>query len=170
MILGSSLNLSFSWSWFLTVLSSAPHTAILVSQLHNWLTFSTSGFDFIYAVILRSLICMSPLSSIRAVINSRELGIECGLQLLFLENRRNIEPKEIPSCLIPCLLVVFTWELELLVTTLTMECLKTRYNSFLSLVERFLHLNNQRCHRDFNNNWSSQQVWVEYPTVSTRGS
>ena len=39
-------------------------------------------------------------------------------RLLLLENRRKIEPKEIPSCLIPCLLVVFTLQLEILVTTL----------------------------------------------------
>ena len=35
-----------------------------------------------------------------------------------LENRRKIEPKEIPSRLIPRLLVVFTRQLEILVTTL----------------------------------------------------
>ena len=29
-----------------------------------------------------------------------------------------MEPKETPHCLIPCLLVVFTWHLEILVTTL----------------------------------------------------
>ena len=38
--------------------------------------------------------------------------------LLSKENKRKIEPKEIPSCLIPRLLVVFTWQLEILVTTL----------------------------------------------------
>ena len=100
-------------------MSSTPHTAIIVSQLNNWLTFTTSGFNFVYAVILRLLICFSPLSSVRAVIKSREPGIECGLQLLLSENRRNIEPKEIPSCLIPYLLVVSTWQLEILLTTLT---------------------------------------------------
>ena len=31
-------------------------------------------------------------------------------------HRRKIEPKEIPRCLIPRLLVVFTWQLEILVT------------------------------------------------------
>ena len=41
-------------------------------------------------------------------------------RLLSLENNRKIEPKEIPSCLIPCLLVGFTWQLEILVTTLHM--------------------------------------------------
>ena len=41
-----------------------------------------------------------------------------GPRLLLLENRRNIEPKKIPSHLIPRLLVVFTWQLEILVTTL----------------------------------------------------
>ena len=42
-------------------------------------------------------------------------------QLLFLENRRKIEPKEIPSRLIPHLLVVFTRQLEILVTTLLID-------------------------------------------------
>ena len=35
-----------------------------------------------------------------------------------MENRRKIEPKEIPSRLIPRRLVVFTQQLEILVTTL----------------------------------------------------
>ena len=43
---------------------------------------------------------------------------EHGPWLLSLENRRKIEPKEIPSCLIPRLLVVFTQHLEILVTAL----------------------------------------------------
>ena len=38
-------------------------------------------------------------------------------RLLLLDNRRKIEPKEIPSRLIPRLLVVFTRQLEILVTT-----------------------------------------------------
>ena len=59
----------------------------------------------------------------RFVIKSREPGIspgyyECGPRLLLWENRRKIEPKEIPSCLIPRLIVVFTRQLEILVTTL----------------------------------------------------
>ena len=33
--------------------------------------------------------------------------------LLLKENRRKIQPKEIPSCLIPCLLVVLTQKLEI---------------------------------------------------------
>ena len=40
------------------------------------------------------------------------------LRLLLLENRRKIESKEIPSGLIPRQLVVFTRQLEILVTTL----------------------------------------------------
>ena len=36
----------------------------------------------------------------------------------FIGIRRKIEPKEIPSCLIPRLLVVFTRQLEILVTAL----------------------------------------------------
>ena len=54
----------------------------------------------------------------RVVIKRRGPGIfpgyyQCGPQLLLLENRRKIEPKEIPRCLILCLLV-FTWQLEIL--------------------------------------------------------
>ena len=59
----------------------------------------------------------------RVVIKSRGPGIfpgyyESGPRLLLLENRRKIEPKEIPSRLIPRLLVLFTRQLEILVTTL----------------------------------------------------
>ena len=59
----------------------------------------------------------------RAVNKSQGPGISpscyvCGPPLLLLENRRNIEPKEIPRCFVPRLLVVFTWQLEILVTTL----------------------------------------------------
>ena len=45
-----------------------------------------------------------------------------GPWLLSNENRRKIEPKETLSCLIPCLLVVFTQQLlEILVTTLVIQ-------------------------------------------------
>ena len=59
----------------------------------------------------------------RVVIKRRGPGIfpgyyESGPRLLLLENRRKKEPKEIPSRLIPCLLVLFTRQLEILVTTL----------------------------------------------------
>ena len=43
---------------------------------------------------------------------------ECGPWLLSLKIRRKIEPKEIPSYLIPCLLVIFTRQLEILVILL----------------------------------------------------
>ena len=66
-------------------------------------------------------------TKIRAVINSWGAGIspgyyECGPRLLLLKNKRKIEPKEIPCCLIPRLLVVFTRQLEILVTTLSKAC------------------------------------------------
>ena len=59
----------------------------------------------------------------RVVIKSRGPGIFPGCevsspQLLLLENRTKIERKEIPSRVIPCLLVVFTRQLEIFVTTL----------------------------------------------------
>ena len=47
----------------------------------------------------------------RAVIKSRgpyPAYYECGPGLLLLENRRKLEPKETPRCLIPRLLVVFS--------------------------------------------------------------
>ena len=44
---------------------------------------------------------------------------EHGPRLVAQENgRKKTEPKEIPSCLIPCLIVAFTWKLEILVTSL----------------------------------------------------
>ena len=64
----------------------------------------------------------SGLATTRVVIKSRGPRIfrgykESGPWLLLLENRTKIEPKEIPSRLIPRLLVVFTRQLEILVTT-----------------------------------------------------
>ena len=52
----------------------------------------------------------------RVVIKSR--GARDFPRLLLLENKRKIEPQEIPSPLIPSLLVVFIRQLEILVTTL----------------------------------------------------
>jgi len=59
----------------------------------------------------------------RAVIKRRGPGISPSYyerlpRLLSKANERKIERKEIPSCLIPHLLVVFTLQLEILVTTL----------------------------------------------------
>ena len=50
---------------------------------------------------------------------------ERGPLLLSQENRRKIEPKEIPRCLIPLLLVVFTWQLEILVKSLIQSVVKS---------------------------------------------
>ena len=74
--------------------------------------------------IIRTIVIYSFISHwSRAVIKNWGPGIspgyyKCGPWLLSLENRRKIEPKEILSCLIPHLLVVFTRQLEILVTTL----------------------------------------------------
>ena len=67
----------------------------------------------------------------RVVIKSRGPGIfpgyqESGPRLLLLENGEKIEPKEIPSRLIPGLLVVFTRQLEILVTTVNVQCMFTQ--------------------------------------------
>ena len=53
-----------------------------------------------------------------------------GPQLLLWENRRKVEPKEIPSGLIPRLLVVFMGQLEILVTTLKTQQKKSKQPSF----------------------------------------
>ena len=59
----------------------------------------------------------------KAVIKRRELGFspgyyECGPWLLSQDIRRKIKPNEIPSCFVPRPLVVFTQQLEILVTSL----------------------------------------------------
>ena len=59
----------------------------------------------------------------RAVIKRRGPGISPGYyehepRLLSSENGRKIEAEEIPSCLIPHLLVVFTRQLDIFVTSL----------------------------------------------------
>ena len=51
-----------------------------------------------------------------------------------MENRRKIEPKEIPNRLIPRLLVAFTRQLEILVTTLDMVALKLPEREFKGLL------------------------------------
>ena len=51
---------------------------------------------------------------------------ECGPCLLSKENRRKREPEKTPSCLISHLLVVFTRQLEILVTTLLSSQLTIR--------------------------------------------
>ena len=70
----------------------------------------------------------------RAVIKRRGPGIspsyyERGPRLRSKEKKRKIEPKEIPSCLIPRLLVVFTRHLESLVTTLTTVNMHTYWDT-----------------------------------------
>ena len=65
-------------------------------------------------------------TKLSAVIKSWGLGIspgyyECGPRLLLLGNRRKLEPKETPRCLIPSLLVVFTRQLKILATTLELK-------------------------------------------------
>ena len=62
----------------------------------------------------------------RVVIKRQGPGIslgyyESGPWLLSQESRRKIQPKEIPSCLIPHLFVVFTRQLEILVTSLVLR-------------------------------------------------
>ena len=64
-----------------------------------------------------------PTLFIRVVIKSRGAGDLPRLlwvwpRLFLWENKRKIEPKEIPSCLIARLLIVFARQLEILVTTL----------------------------------------------------
>ena len=78
---------------------------------------------FVHGIGFYLLYCLPKQDKCRAVIKRRGLGISPSYyerlpRLLSKENERKIEPKEIPSCLIPRLVVVFTWQLEILVTTL----------------------------------------------------
>ena len=105
-------------NWLDKITRESCHTWDLVTYCNTslpWLVKCTTCTDFVAKEEL--------LSTFRVVIKSRGPGIfpgyqESGPRLLLLENRRKIEPKEIPSHLIPRLLVVFTRQLEILVTTL----------------------------------------------------
>ena len=70
--------------------------------------------------VLKYVYCERKVSGGQAVMKSRGPGLspdyyECSPRLLLLENRRKMEPKEIPSCLIPYILVVFTEQHRILV-------------------------------------------------------
>ena len=93
----------------------------------------------------------------RAVIKSWGPGIipnyyECGLRLISLENRRKIEPKEIPSCLIPLLLVVYTQQLKILVTTLHLHPVVAQWPNFVTV----------GCITVYNYSMSACWIWVGY--------
>ena len=81
------------------------------------------GIYFVHGIGFYLLYCLPKQDKCRAVIKRRGPGISPSYyerlpRLLSKENERKIEPKEIPSCLIPRLVVVFTRQLEILVTTL----------------------------------------------------
>ena len=83
---------------------------------------------------VNNLICCQTGLMCRAVIKGRGPGIfsgyyERGPRLLSQENRSKIEPKETPSCFFPRLLVVFTRQLEILVTTLGWWNAQHRYST-----------------------------------------
>ena len=70
--------------------------------------------------VLKYVYCERKVSGEQAVMKSRGPVLspdyyECSPRLLLLENRRKMEPKEIPSCLIPYILVVFTEQHRILV-------------------------------------------------------
>ena len=78
-------------------------------------------------VSLKSCNIIKPDLIIRAVIKSRVPGIfpgfyGCGPRLLLLESRRNIEPKQIPRWLIPCLLLMYFSQILCLGTFLICLC------------------------------------------------
>ena len=74
-------------------------------------------------VSLNSLLEIVVTFTIRAVIKRQGQGFSLSTMnvdsgYFQRKNRRKIEPKETCSCLIPCLCVLFTWQIEIL-TTLT---------------------------------------------------
>ena len=93
---------------------------ITILKYHSWYLCQISLQIMLLPVLIS-------LNIVRTFIKRWGPGIspgyyEHGPRLLLLENRRKIEPKEIPSHLIPHLLVVFTRQLEILVTTLLGIC------------------------------------------------
>ena len=125
-------------------------------RLHLMLPFNASNFPtgavesrkFVSKV--RSRICHChhyTLLEHRAVINRWGQRIssgfyECGPQLISqVENRRNIVPKEIPSCFIPHLIVVFTQQLKMLVTSLPWEHLMNTENESRPICSKSKHSN-----------------------------
>ena len=95
-------------------------------NLHYSFRFECSAWLMLLCV-LKYVYCERKVSGGQVVIKSRGPGIspgyhECGPRLLLFESIRKIEPKETPSCLIPCLLVVFTQQHKILVTTLVWGC------------------------------------------------
>ena len=93
---------------------------------------------------LKKTLKSKPVEQYRVVIKSRGPGIFPGYyesrpQLLLLENRRKIEQQEKPRHLIPRLPVVFTRQLEILVTTLTVaQFLAYKPGNFAPLTNSFI--------------------------------
>ena len=78
--------------------------------------YDSTSLNFSVKVLL-----IQQIGSMRAVIKGQGLGIFCCYykhdpQLFSSENRGKIELKEINSCLIPYLLLVFNQQLKILVT------------------------------------------------------
>ena len=98
--------------------------------LPTWPTRLKSNVNAICGLILLLVCSIAPH---RAVIKRWGLKIPPGYYkrgpwLISKENKRKIEPKENPSCLIPRLLVVFTLQLEILVT---LPCLPVFFSELL---------------------------------------
>ena len=77
------------------------------------------------------VLLIQQIGSMRPVIKGQELGIfSCCYkhdpQLFSQENRGKIELKEINSCLVPCLLLVFNQQLKILVTAALFSIIKSQ--------------------------------------------
>ena len=107
----------------------------------------------------------------RAVIKRRGPGIspgyyECFPQLISKENIRKIEPKEIPSCLIPRQLVVFTQQLEILVTILSEGNSKTSNGTLAFFYYTTINRFKGRLGTDHQKTYGG---WAKYKKYSRQG-
>ena len=93
---------------------------------------------------------------------------ECDSWLFSQENRGKVEPKEIPGCLLPCLFVIFIWQLDILVTALIKSnmqrkswCPHISRQAFANSSFIFFQSTNRHC-------WSYRAVYKRTGTIFER--
>ena len=82
-------------------------TSIILCSSNQWIFLEVGGGTSTLPSAVRTALRLFLVTIHSAVIKGWGQGIspgcyECGPWPLSLENRRKMEPKEIPSCLIPC--------------------------------------------------------------------
>ena len=92
---------------------------------------------------------------------------EHGPRLLSKENKRKIEPNETPSCLIPCLLVVFTLQLEIFSDKSLLHVYMPHLFFHLLFCTKFLEFNSTTFWKLYYfKNWCN--VWFQKISIDTQ--